>query len=450
MKKIILYLSCVALFSACSKLEITPNETPDAQNGATFQTEKPTTAVVLAPDTTFRPIVMVHGFLASGDTYASFAQRFTSNGYKWSRIYVFDWNSLAFTANNTANLDKFIDNILAKTGYKQVELMGHSAGGGVCYTYLQDATRAAKVAHYVHVASSAQTAPAGSKGDVPTLNLWSDGDKTVKGSDILGAKNIKLDNLDHYQVATSPASFSAAYEFFKNEKPATTSITWESNPCIGGRALTFGENQPAANAEVKIYELNSLTGERLSPTPIHSLTTDANGNWKPVFIKPNVNYEITVKEQAAGKRTLHYYREGFTHNNLIVYLRTIPPPTTTAGFLLAGLPTNPEQSVLNVFASSQAVVNGRDSLKVDGIVHSTPQTAPASKTLISLFLYDNNKNQKTDLTAIPTFNSFSFLNGLDQFFDAADSKPIEIKMNERRLVVRKWKASEDVIVAVFD
>jgi hypothetical protein len=402
------------------------------------------------PDTAFRPIVMVHGLLASGDTYASFAQRFTSNGYKWSRIYAFDWNTLAQGANDVQNLDKFIDNIRQKTGYAQVELIGHSAGGGLGYNYLKDATRAAKVAHYVHLGSSIQTSSAGPNGSVPTLNIWSEGDKIAQGGDIPGATNAKIPNLDHYQVATSPLSFAAAYEFFKKEKPATTDILWESNPCIGGRVVTFGENQPAANASVKIYEVNPQTGERISATPVHDLTADANGNWKPVFIKPNVNYEIVTKEVGAGKRALHYYREGFIHNNLLVYLRTIPPPTSLAGILLSGLPTNAEQSVLNIFSSSQAVVNGRDSLKVDGAILSTPQIAPESKTMIALFLYDNNKNNKSDFTAIPLYSNFPFLNGIDQFFDTQKAESIEIKMNTRRLAVRRWKANEDVIVAVFD
>jgi hypothetical protein len=180
------------------------------------------------------------------------------------------------------------------------------------------------------------------------------------------------------------------------------------------------------------------------------LTTDANGNWKPVIIQPSVNYELEVKEAGTGKRTLHYYREGFTHNNLLVYLRTIPPPTSLAGLLLSGLPNNPEQSVLNIFTSSQAIVNGRDSLLVDKSTLSTAAIAPASKTMIALFLYDNNKNNKSDFTPIPLYASLSFLNGIDQFFDTKNSDPIEVKMNNRKLYVQRWKASEDIVIAVFD
>ena len=37
----------------------------------------------------YRPVVMVHGFLASGDTWAKFAQYFTSNGYCNRQMYAF-------------------------------------------------------------------------------------------------------------------------------------------------------------------------------------------------------------------------------------------------------------------------------------------------------------------------------------------------------------------------
>lgn len=450
MKKILLF-SSILMFSilACTKIQEPPSQT-NISTSKNVDNSINNVNIAPPPDTSFRPIVMVHGFLASGDTYASFAQRFTSNGYKWNKIHTFDWNSLAPSANDVPNLDKFIDNVLQKTGYKQVELIGHSAGGGVCYNYLKDTKRAAKVAHYVHTASSTQPGPAGATGEVPTLNLWSDSDKAVAGTNIVGATNVKLSGFDHYQVATSSESFAAVYEFFKNEKPKTTGINWESAPCMAGKVVSFGENQAIVGATVNIYELNTKTGERISQTPIHTLISDKEGKWNPVLIKPNVNYEVTVKEQGTGKKTLHYYREGFIHNNFLVYLRVIPPPGSLAGILLSGLPTNPEQSVLNVFASSQAVINGRDSLKVDGEILSTPQIAPASKTMISLFLYDNNKNQKSDFTAIPLYSSFTFLNGIDQFFDTSKNTPIEVKMNNRSLMIQRWKASEDINVAVFD
>ena len=135
------------------------------------------------------PVVMVHGFLASGDTYTNHVMRFTANGYCLDRLFVYDWNSIG-GGNSPERLDTFVDEVLSVTGATQLDLMGHSAGGGVGYAYLGDATRAAKVRRYVHIASGDQEAPAGPTGNVPTLNLYSANDRVISTNDgIDGAQN---------------------------------------------------------------------------------------------------------------------------------------------------------------------------------------------------------------------------------------------------------------------
>ena len=448
MKKILLFSVILAssfLFMRCKKevQTILPNNATiidkSYNNGRLFMP---------VMDTVFRPVVMVHGFLASGDTWSPMAQRLTSNGFSWRKMFVFDWNSLGGTSFNK-DLDVFIDDVLKKTGYDKVDLMGHSAGGGNSYTYLKDAKAAAKVAHYVHVASTKQTGSAGPNGEIPTLNIWSDADKTVAGSDIPGATNLKLIGKDHYEVATSKETFEGVYTFFKGTKPATLEISYEDKPCIGGRVLTFGENAPAAFAAIEIWETNPKTGERISTTPYHSALTDAKGYWVPVVVKPKTTYEITAKEVGNAKKTIHYYKEGLIHNNLFVYLRTIPPPGSLAGLLLSGLPSNKEQTVLNVFSSSQAIVNGRDVLTVDNTIFSTPTIAPASKTMIALFLYDTG-NLKTDLTPLPLFGNFTFLNGFDYYIDTAIKTPVEVVVNNRKIAFQRWPADNNIVITVFD
>ena len=399
-------------------------------------------------DSAYRPVVMVHGFLASGDTWAPFAQLFTSNGYPWKKMFVFDWNSLNAGANQNAALNALIDNILLKTNADKVDLIGHSAGGGVCYTYLKEPKNAAKVAHYAHVASSNQPGPAGAAGEVPTMNLWSDGDKVVAGGNINGAINVLLKEKDHYEVATSTESFGKIFEFFQNRKADRLDYTVEEQPCIAGRALTFGENQPIANATIAIYEVDAKSGQRIG-SAIAMVQTDQEGIWPAVVIKPNTRYEITVTESVSGKKTIHYYREGFVHTNFLVYLRTIPPPTSLAGILLSGLPTDPAQTVLNVFSASSAMISGRDSLVVDGQFLTSNAIAPASKTMIALFLYDTG-NKKTDLTALPLFGSFTFLNGIDVFFDTSLTSPILCRKNDRTLALGRWPGDKDIVIAVFD
>jgi len=436
-----LLLLAVLSALACSRADFLPVESPKL-------TDEPPLAPIQC-DTCKYPIVMVHGFLASGDTWVPFHQLFTSNGYKPNQLYAFDWNSLNMGANNVALLDAFIDKVLTATGTPKVRLMGHSAGGGVGYSYLSDPVRAAKVDGYVHIGSSVQTGPAGPGGSAPTLNIWSPGDAVAQGGDIPGAVNVQLADKDHYQVATSKESFAAVWQFFHNQPPPTLEVTPEAIVCIAGKVLYFGENTPLINAKVEIYQVNPATGERLMTDPWQTFFSDSLGFWGPVNVDGGVTYEFVATPPTPSQRKIHYFREGFQHLNTLVYLRTIPPPLSLAGILLAGLPNTDNQSVLNVFSASQAVVNGRDTLTVSGSVLSTPQYAAPSKTAIAFFLYDDGDNQ-TELSPVGLFGNFPFLNGVDMYFQTATPATIPLVFNNRQLNVRNVKSSQGVVVGVFD
>ncbi len=397
-------------------------------------------------DTTLLPVVMVHGFLAAGDTYAPFLMRFHSNGYCLNRLFAFDWNSISGT-NTVAALDAFIDNVLAETGATQVNLMGHSAGGGTCYEYLADATHAAKVAHYVHIGSSIQTGPAGPSGSVSTMNIWSPGDLIAGGGDISGAINVMNEAQDHYQVATSKESFGAIYEFFNDIAPFTVDILEEEIVCIAGKSLTFGENQPVVNGTVEIYTLDPATGNRLSAVPDYTFTTDASGNWGPLNLPALTPFEFLIIPTSGRK--VHYFRQGFHHSNSLVYLRALPPPGSIVGILLGSLPNSANQTVLNVFSASQAIVYQRDSLTVDGLNLANAQYADPAKTAITYFLYDNG-NSQTDGTPVGLFGNFPFMNGVDMFFSPPTLTPVPIYFNGAILNIRKIPSDEGVVVAVMD
>lgn len=442
LKRYVALIALIVVFSQCKKEEEMDFE--PAKRKLSQQQNPPTCKDSLLP------VVMMHGFLASGDTYAKHFMRFTSNGYCGNRLFAYDWNTLG-GGGDVNLLDDFIDDVLAQTGASQVNLMGHSAGGGLGYSYLDDATRAAKVAHYVHIGSGVQPGPAGPNGEIPTLNLWSDGDEVASGGDITGATNVMLSGQDHYQVATSEESFHAIYKFFNNdEEPQTLDITQEAVPCVSGKALTFGENNPVAGATINVFEVNAATGERLSTTPDTFLIADATGSWGPFAVKLNSYYEFEVTTTTAGDRVVHYYREPFTRTVSLVYLRTLPPAGSLAGLILASLPKDDDQTVLAVFSSSQAVIDTRDNLTVNGFELATSQYAPASETAIAFFLYDNGDSQSSG-NSIATFNAFPFLAGVDLFFPTTPAGTIALELNGRTMNVWSWKSeTEGVVVPVFD
>ncbi len=401
---------------------------------------------------TLHPVVFLHGFLASGDTWANQFMRFSSNGYCDNLMYAYDWNSLG-GGSNAAALDVFIDTILSRTGATQVDLVGHSAGGGYGYSYCSDTTRAKKVAHYVHIGSGSQSSPAGVNDEIPTMNISSIDDKAVGATSITGATNVELPGKDHYQVATCEETFSEIYKFFNSGiAPQTVSITPESSINVSGKALTLGENAPHNGATIHIYEVNPDDGLRRHSFPDYSLTSDSEGKWGPQEIKANTKYEFEITSPVANDRIVHYYREGFSRSNALVYLRTVPPASTLAGTLLSSIPKNDNQSVLAVFTANQATVAGRDSLVVDNVVMSTSSITPASATIIAMFLYDDNNNQQTDLTTPFTFTLLtSFLTARDFYLQTSTPYAIPLRFNGRTLHVPNLKSqSEGVIVAVFD
>lgn len=393
------------------------------------------------------PVVFVHGFLGSGDTYATQFQRFTANGYLPSQLFVFDWNSVGAKNNTIHLLDSFVSSVLSKTGATKINLVGHSAGGGVGYSYLNDTTRAFKVANYVHIGSSKQSKPAGKKGEMNTMNIYSLGDKVVKAGDITGAVNVQQIESDHYEVATSEASFWSMFHFFNSSSTKKNSVKQSKKPIIAGKACLMGENTALVNAMVEVYRINFKEGKRMDSKPVFECNTDEQGNWGPFTAQTRVGYEFVLKS-VGGQRTVHYFHEPFTANDPLVYLRALPKIGMTA-LLLNTLPSNDQQSVLALFSSNRAVIAGRDSLTIDGLNLSSTIISPASKTAIAQFIFENGDGNSTG-NLIPAFKAVPFMNGIDFLLDTNDSKPIHIYYNGKNFYLPKRKsATEGIMVMVL-
>lgn len=403
-----------------------------------------------------RPIVFAHGFLGSGDNFANQIMRFNVNGYCHGSLWAFDWNTLNRAINHNAALDRFIDAVLAETGAEQVDLMGHSAGGGLGYEYLADPVRAAKVAHYVHIASFVTEGPAGPEGaPVPTLNLWSDGDLVIgEAGDIEGATNVMLDGVDHFAVATSAEAFEAMYAFLHDgaAPPEGSAIVPSvERPLLGGRALTFGENVPEAGASVEVYRVDPETGARASERPVARLTSDEAGYWGPFRGDATAYYEFRI-ESADGGIPVHYYREPQVRTNPVIYLRTLPQRGSLVGILLASVPFEDEHAVLVTFTSNVALLAGRDSLTVNGFEVATEELAAADKTSIAFFYYDANENQESEHTSIPALATLGqFVAGIDAYFPAGEGETITATYNGRTLRAPAWPSgSEGAVVMMFE
>lgn len=403
-----------------------------------------------------RPVVMAHGFLASGDTWGNHVRRFINNGYCIDELYTFEYDSIALVPEAPPEdlLDAFINEVRAQNGGEQVDLMGHSAGGGLGYKYLSNARRAEKVANYVHVASFDDDGPAGPEGAaVPTLNLYSLADEIVANNDgIDGATNVQLTSEDHYEVATSAASFDAIYRFLHDDNaPATTEIANSDDAWLYGKVITLGSNIPQSGRTVEIYEVAPETGIRRSAEALVSFGVTDRGYWGPFLSSPDETYELFVAAEDPEDVAIHYYIEPAEASNPLVYLRTLPASDSLAGAFLSGLPTDSAAGVVIVFFANGAIEVGVDDVQLGDTQLATADVAAPANTTIALFMYDSDEDMTSSFELLSSFKSLPFLNGLDVYFDPGSETGSTVTANGVSLTTPHWSTAEEGIsILIFD
>ena len=401
-------------------------------------------------DTTLRPVVFIHGFLASGDTWSNAAQYFRQAGYCADRLYAFDWNSIAGSGKKTEQqLAQFIDKILSTTGARQIDLVGHSAGGGLARNYLKDSLQSTKVSHYVHVGSRSWTGNYNWFPNYRCLTIFSSGDKVAGNSagPTEGATNLALTDEDHYQVATGATSLKTMLQFFYPEKRALIDPPIEKKVSIAGKAVLLGDNRAMSGATINIYRLRKNNGTRKMAGAIKGFSVNNAGDWGPVTVKPGSPYEIELVPPDSNKRKISYFFSSFTHSDPLVYLRGIPEGTRMMA-MLGTLPEKDDQSLLVLYAATGAMIGGRDSVTINGTPVCSPTLMPAAKTVISSFIYDDG-DQISSAQPLKQFNSLPFIGGVDLLLPAGKNKLIEIYWNGKTLKIPASPSKERILLAVF-
>jgi triacylglycerol lipase len=397
----------------------------------------------------YLPIVFVHGFLASGDTWATQAQRFMQNGYCNHQLFAYDWNTSGAGGNKTKVLDSFIAVVLKKTGASKVNLVGHSAGGGLCYQYCNDSLNARNISRYVHIASMQAQKAAGHQAQIPTLNITSKADAVAAsaGKTIPDALNVQFINYDHLQVAASDSTFEAMYRFFNDATPLKKTAPPVNNPVLKGRAVYLGDNAPMADKKLVVYEWDNAKAQRSNNgVAVGSLQTDSLGYWGPFKATAGRYYELQLLT-GETERKVNYFLEPFTQNDNLVYLRGFPSRGMTA-MMLNALPIS-DQNILTIFTASQATVCNRDSLLVNDSLLSNCKLMPASKSAIASFLYDNG-DSKSSFGKHSLMSNFPFMTAADFFSNPATNDIIRIRFGKRGFNIPARKAkTEGVSVVVF-
>ena len=386
------------------------------------------------------PIVAVHGFLASGDTFDGYASRWAANGHCLDRFFALDWNTFDQDAGLEV-LDAYVDAVLEETGADQVDLMGHSAGAGLTRGYVDD-LGAGKVRKLAYIGFSPDTSPPG----IPMLNLWSSADLAVPGGNVEGIDNVQLTEEDHYQIATSIDSFVAIYEFFYDAEPDTVELLSEdtSEHELWGKAVYFGENVPVQGSMIEAYRLDPTSGQRLSEAPDYQFTTGEYGLWGPLPTSSIDLWEIALLENPSIP-VRHFYAP-FEHSSRSVRLRAIPDEGLAAT-ILAAVPFEDQETVNMVtFFKQQSVFSGRDSFVIDGEELLTEERAAADDTIIAMFHFDSGSDGISGDDPVQ-FGSFPFMAGTDSVWEANEQDHFEVEFNGDSRVLPKWGSG--VVLAIY-
>ena len=379
------------------------------------------------------PVVFVHGQSGSAQQFETQAMRFTSNGYPQNMLFAFEYDT-STQDDPIADLDVFIDAVLAQTGAKQVYAVGHSRGTSVWTTYLDDPafSGSGKVAKYVNIDGRA---PEELPGGVPTIGIWgewntanSDYNRRENSNAQIGPdpeKNFYLGDKSHTETATSAEAFALMYEFLTGVASATTEVTLVTSGTVNvaGRALLFPQNLGYAGATVQVWEIEPETGQRRTEDPLTSFEIGDAGDFGPVELQGGGNYEFALLRPATQSYPTdsvhHFYAMPYQHDNYFLRLLSSFPGESISAFI----PTADDATGLlalrqKEFWGDQGASS--DQLFINGLNVLTPQLSPRSDVNIAVFAFDDESDKITDLEkgVLSPFNGITFLTACDVFIPA--------------------------------
>lgn len=337
------------------------------------------------------PIVFVHGNGDSASIWQSTLWRFESNGWPRERLHAIDLPyplardddardqpGRTSTAQHMAHLKSEVEQMLRRTGARQVVLVANSRGGNAVRNFVLNGGGEAVVSHAIlggtpnhgvwaipdylpgsefNGAGAFLTAlnkPKNAAGDEVTgpvrwMTIRSDNnDKfaqpdglwigrrgqptnvTFAGPELKGATNVVIPRIDHRETSFSPAAFEAMHRFITGRAPATPAITTESTVMLSGKVSGLGlkptepatgnyaSNLPLPGARLEVHAIDATTGERKG-TPLLTKVIDADGRWGPVAVPADTRLEFVVS--APGYATTHVYRSPFPRSSTLVNIR---------------------------------------------------------------------------------------------------------------------------------
>jgi hypothetical protein len=443
-------------------------------------------------DKNLRPFVFVHGTFGSGDNFEHVAQLMTSNGYCPDHIVSVEYDSVngvfagacpGGALNTDMLIDQAVDKVLANVkdcsgnAFTQVDLAGHSQGTAHCGTYLQNATHAAKVAHYINFSGIPGVV-------VPTLSLSSMHDLMNSPHHVTGGTpctsgpgepptpdgcnvvKVTFQDQDHFAVAASKDSFVAVYKYLTGKTPQYTDVQCGSDPVtIAGISETFADNTPVTG-KVEVRPIGDTP--RAAGAADTTIMPGTDGRFGPIQLKRNVAYEFKGFD-SQGTFVGYSYFTGFKRSNYLVSLLTPSNCMSVKAMSTDHVVRGPNHTAVVARWGGGAFRQDLGaSLKVDGTEHTGPievltdenagasalKTAALGGGVVGFFMYDANQNMMTDLGLPYSYNFISFTDvymptatpGFITFTLTPGSE--DLTTTNVTLKIPNW-ASSDALVSIF-
>jgi triacylglycerol lipase len=97
------------------------------------------------------PIVFVHGWNGDSWNWAAMIDRLRADGYSSGELFAWDYNHSQSNTVTAQQLGQFVDQVLARTGAAQVDVVSHSMGGLNSRHWVKFLGGAAKVDDWVNL-----------------------------------------------------------------------------------------------------------------------------------------------------------------------------------------------------------------------------------------------------------------------------------------------------------
>ncbi len=430
----------------------------DDDDGSSSSLDCPVVVADADCDPTQRPFVFVHGTFGSGDNFAHVARLLGSNGICQDRIVAVEYNSLGDSPGTDGRLDAAIDQVLARTGFTQVDLAGHSQGTRHCGQYLNASPeQAAKVAHYINFSGSPDV------GDVATLSISSENDigntpRHATGSDV---ETVTLIDEDHFAVAASTQAFIELFRYLRGADPQYTEVQCgEPRITVEGIAESFADNVPVSGI-IEIREIGDTP--RTAGPPELTVTPDAEGRFGPITLKRDALYEFKGFAES-GELIGYQYFTPFKRTNRLVRMLSPSPNPGIAGASTGLVVRGPGHSALigrwdgggfRHDLGASLTIDGVEVLTSENAGEEALATPALDGGIVGFFMYDADLDRQTELGLV---DSAPFLSFTDVFMDAGEPRFIEVGFTAgtedptivgEKLKIPNWPSSDALILMMF-